>query len=527
MPLWTEIKQLFSDESLTELADPTRAGVRVRKLLLLVRETTRSVRRNKVFIVASSLAFQTLLSLIPVMAISLAILAMMGSSSVMGPDGREISYTESFVEGIKSKIPEFPGIDQLIESIRGFADNAKKVAVMAFILLFGTAFSLLNSIESAFNSIWQVKEQRPLLAKGTAYLATLFVVPLLISSSVYLTTRIARATDDIESSIPFVSHGAETGNVKPAAAGSGAGQESGKDKAVEGKTGPGTEPAGEAAAEPSPAPDPDAESSRGPLPAATGKAVRRKTVSAHKVSFVKRIILGLTSLVITCLAMTALFYLMPFTVVRVRAALAGGITAGIMFELAIHFFRFYANRFAGNYTALYGTMLAIPLFLLWVWLVWAIVLFGAEFAFTVQNFRDLAARAELETRGISSRLYLGVRTVQKASACFVRGENPVNLIDRVAEELEVPPYMVREVVSVLVSRDILRRVEPAGEDAYLPAKDITRLTVGEVIRSLSYDTLDVPEAPDDPLRRKLADMFGEVQRQTGKVLDTCTLAELG
>ncbi len=498
MAFWNEVKDIFSGEvSFTELTDSHRAGVRVRSFLLLVRETLRSIRRDNALTLASSLAFQTLLALIPVMAISLAFLAIFGSYTPEGAAGaEEVPYTESFIEGIKAWIPNFPGMNGLIESIRDFADNARLVASFAFILLFGTAFSLLNSIEGAFNAIWQVRERRSLLAKGSAFLATLVIVPLLMSLTVYLTTRVARVAEDIEERLPF---GVQESGERP--------------------TTP-SEPARQ-----TDAPSRDVERIPGEEGTA-GTTVVSPRAAGEGGSLIKRIFLGLTSLFTTSLALAALYYLMPYTVVRVRAALTGGVAAGVFFEAAIFLFRFYAARFAVNYTQIYGPLLAVPLFLLWIWLVWLIVLFGAEIAFTVQNFRDLAVRAELEKRGISSRIYLAVRTVLAASVAFHRGASPAGLVDCVAEELEVPPYMIRAIITVLVRENVLRRVEPAGEDAYLPAKDITALTVGDVVRAVSSDSLDVPDAPDDLLRQRLAEMFDRVGRSMEGILDTCALSDL-
>jgi len=518
MALWNEIKSIFSEDvSLTELTDPSRAGARLREFLLLVRETVRSIRRDDAFTLASALAYKTLLSLVPILAIGLAVVAMLEppeavpqAAAVQADAGEHVvapapspalpatphasgeeappSYTDSFIQVIKDRIPDFEGRDSLIESIRGFAANARAIFGIGFLFLFWTAFSLLSSMETSFNAIWQVKERRRFLSRLTAFLATLVIVPVLMSLSVYLTTGVARMAEDIEDKIPLFQKAADA-------------------------------PAAQATSAVPPA-DADSGMDAAGIPAADASA------TGMEASLVKRVALGLTSLLTTSLAMTALFYLLPYTIVRVRAALTGGFVSGCLFELAMYLFRYYASHLAVNYTKIYGPLLAIPLFLLWVWLVWVIVLLGAEVAFTVQNFRDLAARAELERRGISSRIYLAVRVVLTASAYFHRGESPTNLVDRVSEELEIPPYMIREIVSVLVQESILRRVVPAGEDAYLPAKDISALTVSEVIRAVSADTLDVPEAPDDLLRRRLAEMFGKADAAMQGLLGSCTMAEL-
>ncbi len=88
------------------------------------------------------------------------------------------------------------------------------------------------------------------------------------------------------------------------------------------------------------------------------------------------------------------FYkLLPNTHVRSRAALAGAIVAGALWHvLARTVFGYYLVHAVG-YRQIYGTLAVVPLFFVWVWVSWAIVLFGCELASVVQNFADLS-RAE-------------------------------------------------------------------------------------------------------------------------------------
>jgi membrane protein len=225
------------------------------------------------------------------------------------------------------------------------------------------------------------------------------------------------------------------------------------------------------------------------------------------------------------LAMTALYALLPFTRVRFRAALTGGLLCGIGLEAAkigVQIFAFYVGE---NYTRIYGPLLAVPFVLLWLWLVWVIILMGAEVAFVVQNFTDLAARAEMEKRGIQSRFYLAIRTVLAASSLFHRGENPENLIETVAAELYLPPYMVRHIVQTLVQCNVLRRIAD-GEEAFVPAKDISVLTIYEVIHAVENDHLDVPTAPDDAVRRFLADIFKRSDAVRHEIMGNTSFIEL-
>jgi len=98
------------------------------------------------------------------------------------------------------------------------------------------------------------------------------------------------------------------------------------------------------------------------------------------------------------LAATALFTLIyaavPAERVPFRFALVGGLLAGAAFEIAKYGFRFYVVHFAG-YQAIYGTLAILPLFLIWLYLSWIIVLVGAAVTATLSERSGSATSARL------------------------------------------------------------------------------------------------------------------------------------
>ena len=67
---------------------------------------------------------------------------------------------------------------------------------------------------------------------------------------------------------------------------------------------------------------------------------------------------------------------------RFRRAFAGGLLAAAAFEVAKFGFRIYVANFA-SYEVIYGALAALPLFLLWLYLTWLIVLAGAAVTATL------------------------------------------------------------------------------------------------------------------------------------------------
>lgn len=78
----------------------------------------------------------------------------------------------------------------------------------------------------------------------------------------------------------------------------------------------------------------------------------------------------------TCAALTLVYLLLPNRKVAFRHALAGGLVAGLAFELAKRGFALYISSFP-TYTMIYGAFAAVPIFLLWIYLSWVVVLLGA------------------------------------------------------------------------------------------------------------------------------------------------------
>lgn len=86
------------------------------------------------------------------------------------------------------------------------------------------------------------------------------------------------------------------------------------------------------------------------------------------------------------LAFTLLFLIIPKRRLSWRHALAGSLVAALLFELAKQGFGFYITRMT-SYEQIYGTLAALPVFLIWLYLSWLTVLIGAEFAYALATFQ--------------------------------------------------------------------------------------------------------------------------------------------
>ena len=128
----------------------------------------------------------------------------------------------------------------------------------------------------------------------------------------------------------------------------------------------------------------------GPVLVGSGIAVSSYLVSL--VSFGEYDVIGTVNIFVRLLplltsiaAFVLLYTLVPNTVVPIKFALLGAVLAAFLFEFAKKAFVIYVTELP-SYQAIYGALAIIPILFLWVYLSWLIVLVGAVFTVSLQEF---------------------------------------------------------------------------------------------------------------------------------------------
>jgi membrane protein len=110
-------------------------------------------------------------------------------------------------------------------------------------------------------------------------------------------------------------------------------------------------------------------------------------------------LLTVVPIVLTSFALSVLYVAMPNRDVRAHDAAVGGLLAGVLFEVMKRAFALYISSF-GTYTIVYGAFATFPLFLLWIYLSWLVVIFGAVVVASLPQWREEALqRAAVEGPG--------------------------------------------------------------------------------------------------------------------------------
>lgn len=186
-------------------------------------------------------------------------------------------------------------------------------------------------------------------------------------------------------------------------------------------------------------------------------------------------VVGQVALVLLTIAtFTAAYVVVPATRVRFVPALVGGIVAGGAFEIAKEGYAWAATHLF-QFQALYGSLAAVFVFLVWLYVSWTLFLFGARLAFVLQHHRVLLDPAEASGAAIPREL-LAARALIEVATAWRAGAPPPDA-GVVADRLEAAAETVREVVGALEDAGLIRVGERGG---LTPGRPIARITLADV-----------------------------------------------
>ncbi|MCC6784880.1 MAG: YihY family inner membrane protein [Planctomycetes bacterium] len=222
--------------------------------------------------------------------------------------------------------------------------------------------------------------------------------------------------------------------------------------------------------------------------------------------------------VMAWIALAALYKFMPDTEVRWRAAVPAGVIAGSSL-LAMHavYVRFQIG--VGQSNAIYATLAALPLLLVYLQLAWTVVLLGAELGYAVQNLHVLGPARDPSRLPFALRERLALRLVERTVAAHERGDGPLPLTAE-AQAIDVPREWLERVVDELERHAILVRTAQGG---VLPGRPGARLSVGDVALAVRGDLdarLSARLALSPPIEQSLARSLEAGRREAGQAFST-------
>ncbi len=193
---------------------------------------------------------------------------------------------------------------------------------------------------------------------------------------------------------------------------------------------------------------------------------------------------------ITALFLGTFLYL-PSGRVRFIPALVGSLSAGILWFVMANLYAFYTSK-AVAYSRIYGSLSVIPFFLLWLFINWGVVLFGAEITGVLNQKALILAHYRYPRR--QSLPFVGLASLLEIFRHHREGlPGPTEAF--LAETLRVSPFELEP---------ILDNLKKAGfifvfEERLFPAKDAERVLLQEVREALAGAL--PPEPPEVPSLR--------------------------
>ena len=234
---------------------------------------------------------------------------------------------------------------------------------------------------------------------------------------------------------------------------------------------------------------------------------------------------GLTALFASWLLLFLLYKLLPNATVRLKPALVGSFIGACLWEMAKWAFNLYVTK-ALPYSAIYGTLALMPLFLLWLYFTWLIVLFGLEVTYTLQALRG--RNFKYASGGGASAVYADpywlLPMMVHVGRAFHDGRT---LTTRdLADRLNLSAFQVNELLTKLGDAGYVSRLsmEGDGEGRYTPARPLEAIRLDGMLTladSLRMGDTAARQSPVWDVLRKLAD----AQRQAVGDQTLATLVE--
>jgi membrane protein len=196
--------------------------------------------------------------------------------------------------------------------------------------------------------------------------------------------------------------------------------------------------------------------------------------------------LGFVPHLLMWVALTSLYKVMPSANVAWLGAMVGGIVAGsswiLLHTLYIHF-----QIGVAQFSAIYATLAALPLLIVYLQLTWTILLMGAELAYGVQNIHTLRNARTVPPVTHAVRRRLALLLMSEASRRFAEGTGGCDL-SAIAVRCDVPRDWIDGVYLSLSKAGLVARL--AGSEQVIPSRPPGRITTLEVLRALETGDAD-------------------------------------
>jgi len=401
-------------------ADAAKAQVWLHKITRIILICFREMNKNLLTLRAGYLTYALLLSMVPILAMSTAVVKGLGG----GDQLRDVVY--SYVDTLSATPPDHEqpaagsdsaadappgagGIADLATHLRSAIDkifdyvdrtNFATLGTIGMVGIFVSVIMVLGQIEKSLNIIWNVEKSRSILRKIADYISLMILLPISINVAL-----------------------------------------------------------------------------------AAGTTLETQALSLHLDKFLpiiwmQTLLLKGVPVLFLSATLYVIYIFFPNTKTGGIPTMIGAAVAGSCWFVTQNFY-ISAQIGVAKYNAIYGSFATIPLFLAWVWVAWLFVLIGAQLAFAIQNepFYHFTARHYEPALKLSAAL-----DVSRTVGSRFNGALTTRFEDLVETNKEYGVELLETSVDTLIGAGILHHSKETNE--LIPACPPDKIAAGEIVEAV-------------------------------------------
>ena len=241
----------------------------------------------------------------------------------------------------------------------------------------------------------------------------------------------------------------------------------------------------------------------------------------NNVPYADQFLLKLLAILGSTVTFFMVYRVVPCRHVPAQHALLGALVAAVLFETMKYLFAIYISR-VPTYDLVYGAFAAIPIFLLWIFLSWVMILLGAEMTAALPYWRGSAWRRV----GVAeANLHDGLLLLRVLVSAQREGKSL--RLSELQRSVPIPVDRLEDLIDSLIARDVVAR-DPGIGSRYRMVKTAEELSLADAYRLFVVPGADPGAPPGEEfapvlaeiaqtleagLQRPLSQVFGESVRK--------------
>ncbi len=255
----------------------------------------------------------------------------------------------------------------------------------------------------------------------------------------------------------------------------------------------------------------------------------QKILSLSVFSYFYLFFLKIMPIFLVCLALLFLYKFIPNTRVSWKGGFCGALVAGFLWHGIQKLFITYQIG-VSKYNAIYGSFAQVPLFLIWLYLSWIIVLLGAEVGYYLENNSSVKGEGVWGPFGLKIKEQIVLAILADMTRHFESGQGSVEL-SRLSERINCPVKLIRQILYVLIEQGYILPVGLEDRDGYILARSPSSFTCSELLNDfrdyrdkgqfalddISFENLEPYFEPDfldqeNPFNRSMSGFAEEISK---------------